>query len=263
MSWIFPCNELYFDIHGAFENMEYLDWDIHNINVEIGDYVYIYVSAPEKAIRFKCVVTDVSDYKKIDDSAYGGNPVGYRANQATIQFLEMYTEPGIELSVMKELGINKRFSMQSIIRMPQALEDYINQIGEAEDEPDDTPDSGNGDEEFLESVVDVMTPEGKKKAVYTTKYERKPANRAAAIAVHGTVCMACGFDFGKMYGEYGKGFIEVHHAKPLFENAGEIIPDPKTDLICLCSNCHRMVHRFRNKVLTLDELKSIIAEASD
>ena len=111
------------------------------------------------------------------------------------------------------------------------------------------------------TVVYIPTPEGKKKAVYTTKYERNPVNRAAAIAAHGAVCMACGFDFGKMYGEYGEGFIEVHHAKPLFENSGEIIPDPEKDLLCLCSNCHRMVHRFRNKVLSLEELKEIIRHA--
>lgn len=113
----------------------------------------------------------------------------------------------------------------------------------------------------LETVVYVPSPEGKKKAVYTTKYERNPANRNAAIIAHGSTCMACGFDFGEKYGRYGEGFIEVHHTKPLFEGDGEIVPDPKTDLICLCANCHRMVHHFRNKVLTLQELKEIIKAA--
>ena len=117
------------------------------------------------------------------------------------------------------------------------------------------------EKDTLETAVYIPSPEGKKKAVYTTTYERNPANRAAAIAEHGTVCMACGFDFGKMYGRYGEGFIEVHHTKPLFEGDGEIVPDPKTDLICLCANCHRMVHHFKNKVLTLQELKEIIREA--
>lgn len=116
------------------------------------------------------------------------------------------------------------------------------------------------DIDTLETPVYIPTPEGIKKAVYATKYERKKANRDAAIAVHGTVCMACGFDFEKVYGEYGKGFIEVHHTKPLFENDEEIIPDPQKDLICLCPNCHRMVHHFRNRVLSLEELKQIIEE---
>lgn len=117
----------------------------------------------------------------------------------------------------------------------------------------------NNDE--LETVVYIPTAEGRKKAVYSTKYERKPANRNAAIAAHGTVCMACGFDFEKMYGKYGAGYIEVHHTKPLFENDTEVVPDPETDLICLCANCHRMVHHFKKQVLSLDELKEMIAEA--
>ena len=117
------------------------------------------------------------------------------------------------------------------------------------------------DTDTLETTVYIPIPEGTKKAVYTTKYERKKSNRDAAIAAHGTVCMACGFDFEKTYGKYGKGFIEVHHTKPLFENEEEIIPDPETDLICLCSNCHRMIHHFKNKVLTLNKLKQIIKEA--
>lgn len=120
---------------------------------------------------------------------------------------------------------------------------------------------GTVESEELETVVYIPTKEGKKRAVYTTKYERNPANRAAAIAAHGTVCMACGFDFGKVYGKYGEGYIEVHHAKPLFENETEVTPDPENDLICLCANCHRMVHHYKNKVLSLDELRSIIAEA--
>lgn len=114
----------------------------------------------------------------------------------------------------------------------------------------------------LETTVYVPTSEGSKKAIYTTKYERKKVNRDAAIAIHGTKCMACGFDFERMYGKYGKGFIEVHHTKPLFENDEEITPDPNTDLICLCSNCHRMVHHFKNKVLSLEELKEIITDAN-
>ena len=40
----------------------------------------------------------------------------------------------------------------------------------------------------------------------------------------------------------------------------EVVIDPKTDLICLCPNCHRMVHRYKDKVLTLEELKGILSK---
>lgn len=61
--------------------------------------------------------------------------------------------------------------------------------------------------------------EGKKVQYYTTRYERKPKNRKAAIKIHGTRCMACGFDFEKVYGERGKDYIEVHHVVPLADRA--------------------------------------------
>jgi 5-methylcytosine-specific restriction protein A len=70
--------------------------------------------------------------------------------------------------------------------------------------------------------------------------------------------MACGFDFEEVYGEIGKNFIEVHHVKPLYSKDEEVEVDPKTDLICLCPNCHRMVHRYKDKVLSLSELKEIL-----
>lgn len=102
--------------------------------------------------------------------------------------------------------------------------------------------------------------EGAKKQYYVTKYERNPRLRKAALAIHGYTCMACGFNFEDKYGARGKNYIEVHHIKPLAEIGEEVEVDPETDLICLCSNCHRIVHRKTNYVLSLEELKTIISE---
>lgn len=106
-------------------------------------------------------------------------------------------------------------------------------------------------------TTEVETKEGSKKLVYTTKYERDPKLREQAIKIHGLSCMACGFNFFETYGEQGRGFIHVHHVKPLFAT-GECIINPKTDLVVLCPNCHSMVHRNKNQVLTIDELKNLI-----
>lgn len=83
--------------------------------------------------------------------------------------------------------------------------------------------------------------------------------RRKAIEIHGSTCIACGFDFEKTYGTHGKGFIEVHHIKPLSTYDGkEVNVDPYKDLVPLCANCHRMVHRNKDEVLTIEELKEII-----
>jgi 5-methylcytosine-specific restriction protein A len=52
----------------------------------------------------------------------------------------------------------------------------------------------------------------------------------------------------------GKGFIEVHHIKPLFSLDEEVNVNAETDLVPVCSNCHRIIHRKKNAILTVEEL---------
>ncbi|MYQ79254.1 HNH endonuclease [Streptomyces sp. SID4923] len=54
-------------------------------------------------------------------------------------------------------------------------------------------------------------------------------------------CEACGFDFERIYGDRGVGYIECHHVVPLHE-AGEG-RTKLSDLALICANCHRMIHR--------------------
>ena len=68
-------------------------------------------------------------------------------------------------------------------------------------------------------------------------------------------CEACGFDFEATYGDRGHDFIECHHRNPL-----SVIGPTKTaltDLALLCSNCHRMIHRYR-LWLTIEQLTELI-----
>ncbi|WP_223701703.1 HNH endonuclease [Sutcliffiella deserti] len=76
--------------------------------------------------------------------------------------------------------------------------------------------------------------------------------------MHGITCIACGFNFEKVYGERGKNYIEVHHVTPLSTIGEEVIVDPNEDLVPVCSNCHRMIHREKDYVLTIQELKALI-----
>ena len=102
--------------------------------------------------------------------------------------------------------------------------------------------------------------EGKPKKIYTTIYERNPRNRKEAIKIHGCRCQVCGFDFYQKYGKLGENFIEVHHVKPLHYIHEKVHINPQTDLVCLCSNCHRMIHKTRNKIIKVERLRQIIME---
>jgi len=52
----------------------------------------------------------------------------------------------------------------------------------------------------------------------------------------------CGFDFEIRYGRVGRGYIQVHHRRPLGERER---PEATRleDLILVCANCHAMIHR--------------------
>jgi len=55
-------------------------------------------------------------------------------------------------------------------------------------------------------------------------------------------CEICEFDFYKKYGEIGYGFIECHHKIPL-STLTSITETSVDDLVLVCANCHRMLHK--------------------
>ena len=107
---------------------------------------------------------------------------------------------------------------------------------------------------------DTFYKDGAAHPYYGTRYERDPRNRLRAIDIHGLSCAACGFNFEEVYGERGKDFIEVHHIKPISTLNEKIEINPEKDLVPVCSNCHRMLHRKRDHVLTVEELRALIRQ---
>ena len=96
---------------------------------------------------------------------------------------------------------------------------------------------------------------------HCVKYERDPKLRNACIEKYSCKCYVCGFAFEAVYGEAGKGFIEVHHLTPLSKTREEKAVSVD-DLRPLCSNCHSMIHRKKPNGLrdpySIDELKAFI-----
>lgn len=69
-------------------------------------------------------------------------------------------------------------------------------------------------------------------------------------------CDICGFNFEENYGKFGRDYIEFHHIKPIsvYEEDGKIInlEEARQNLVPLCSNCHKILHRNR---ITVEQLK--------
>ena len=91
-------------------------------------------------------------------------------------------------------------------------------------------------------------------------YERNPRARMKCLAHYGVKCLACGFDFEKVYGKAGKGYIEVHHLLSLASLKREYTVNPIEDLIPLCANCHAIAHR-KSPSFTLMEIKAMICKS--
>ena len=110
--------------------------------------------------------------------------------------------------------------------------------------------------------------EGTQELVNSKKYKRSKELRDRAIAHFTTAdgrikCKVCDFDFEEVYGEHGKGYIEIHHQKPVFQFDGDdmkkTITEALANLIPVCANCHRMIHRNRDNSLSYDEMKEILS----
>jgi 5-methylcytosine-specific restriction enzyme A len=102
-------------------------------------------------------------------------------------------------------------------------------------------------------------PEGARSKVLVNKYERSAANRAAAIAIHGSVCQVCTIDFGSVYGPMGVGFIHVHHVIPISNYLDNYFVDPEIDLVPVCPNCHAMLHTT-NPPMALEKLRAVMGD---
>lgn len=118
------------------------------------------------------------------------------------------------------------------------------------------------DFKLADEVSNTSLLEGAKKKIYVNAYERNSEARKKCIENHGVICSVCNFDFAKVYGSLGEGYIHVHHLKPLSEIKKEYKVNPIEDLRPVCPNCHAMLHK-RKPTLSISELKKIINRNND
>ena len=112
---------------------------------------------------------------------------------------------------------------------------------------------------------DTIT-EGKVSTKTAIVKERSQKLRRAAIehyTVDGKiVCSVCGFDFKKIYGDLGDGYIQMHHENPIYQYSDDgfetYISEAVKNMKPLCANCHCMVHRNKGRLISITELKAIM-----
>lgn len=274
-TWIFQGNPKKFNVDDYLVENKFIWWAIRQKylekDIKIGDQVFIWRSDGDKrfsgGVVARCEVTSLPQQFTNNE-----HELAYWHDELTIVTYLAVKLQVLEVEVTNvlsrvELQDDKILSDLPILKLRQNTNYLISdelgihlyklwqtRITILED-PDKILEGSIELDLVAEQAEEGHGLEGGVKYYYGKHYERNAKNRKAAIEIHGLNCFTCGFNFEEVYGERGKDFIEVHHIKPLstLENLVEI--NPETDLVPLCANCHRMVHRRQDDVWGVEDLK--------
>ena len=115
----------------------------------------------------------------------------------------------------------------------------------------------------------IIIHEGFKRYSEVSVYERSTKLREYAINYftknNRISCNCCNFNFSDFYGKnIGDSFIEIHHIKPIFkfkqDDLSKTLKQAIKNLIPVCSNCHRMIHRNIKNPIEIKFLTSQISQ---
>jgi predicted HNH restriction endonuclease len=221
-------------------------WDFYN-EMAIGDVVYIRGDSHKDknaTIIGKCRIT--SEYK-YDNKLFNDDRdwIGYKDRWGHYRNVEWLEFTKVRNEKVHNRSTIYKLNDEDILYLKEIDNQFYDQANEICNESD------------IDNIVELADGAAKKGSY--THYERHPKNRQAAVDMQGLTCRVCGFNFEKTYGQIGEGFIEVHHIEPL-ANSGEKAINPRKDLVVLCSNCHRMLHRMRDSNITWENLRSIVED---
>lgn len=106
--------------------------------------------------------------------------------------------------------------------------------------------------------ADLSAAEGAASEQRSLRYERKKINRDICLQIRGRKCLCCERSLEQEYGPVASDLLEVHHTVPASQMGQRYKVNPVTDLIPVCPNCHRVLHRT-DPPMPVEELRSILA----
>lgn len=230
-----------------------IGWRNLDVRFELGSFaadLLGYISRPDESGRglFVAILEECAADDATVDLKINGSPRDFRVPEIWTEAWDL-----VELDLRRGmLPINAGDEAEDeriIRRWTSRMAAAVVAILPLEKVDEDTP------EPDLEGL-----PEGAKVRVEVNRYERDRRNRAAALAIHGYDCKACGTDMSARYGEAAIGLIEVHHVTPVSMLGADYRINPAIDLVPLCPNCHSVAHR-RCPPYSVDELRAMLAPA--
>ena len=274
-SWIFQGNPLYFDIDRYISTHTYLYWYCprHKNQIELGDQVFLWrarkniglvaigkiVEKPVNItnVRFPDLLGQHLWYQQQDIEDSTNTKVGIEIQEVRIT----QSDGMIERNTLKEIPNIKDHRIitnpvGTVFSIQENLKDVLLNIW-----------TMNSSEELTDiyhqqvlSQESLSILEGRTHLVIHKRRERSPLLRREKIKRfkeqnNNLYCELCKFSFNESYPvDLSQDYIEVHHLKPL-ANSNMREPTKLEDLMLVCSNCHRMIHRTKDYDNNLNKLR--------
>ena len=265
--WFFQANPDDYDVDEYLGRVDYIYWSVKaglRIRaIRIGDDAYHWRSSGKsngpRGILARCIVAEMPKNNGFDfpenrgddlwlDSAYQSD---YRVGMRVVQ-----CAPANAVLVDEEV-LKQHETLKNLLAIKQRTGTSFREDNEITRCA--LRELWNSQDSLADPNVEISGVEGIRRLRTHAVYERdarlvSKKKQQFIEAKSNLYCELCGFDFGKEYGDLGAGFIEVHHVVPVSTNK-----ERKTmldDLMCVCSNCHRMLHRNANLDENLAYLRS-------
>ena len=127
-NWIFISSPKRFRMDDWLKVNQFIEF-VQNNNVQVGDYIYLYTTAPVQKIEYKLIVDKINipyEYG-IDDYDYSLEPESRERNKGKLlcrfRLIKKVDQPLLHLSKLREQGL--RSSMQAPFKISGHLLDYV------------------------------------------------------------------------------------------------------------------------------------------
>ncbi|WP_435131014.1 HNH endonuclease [Plesiomonas shigelloides] len=248
MIWLISANSNIYDHSRSFSDYGFVDWKQGITKYQVDDIVYIYVTRPEKKIRYKCIVEKVNlDNTQIrNDKEYWVNPSEYveslAGNFVRLKLVGKSNAELLDLDHLRDNGLKN--APQGPKKLSGELLRYIEDNfsisfdGLIENESIEIKRSLALDSAKRKLLISKAPKKPKKIAVVTYIYERSSDIIAEALIRADGVCELCKLSAPFNRKKDNTPYLEVHH-KVRLSDGGE---DTIENVVALCPNCHRKAH---------------------
>lgn len=195
---------------------------------EFGNPLNIYMKDLDQEIDYTCLRKRLSKIRF-------GRPVYERYRDGSQYYYGIYE--------YDRTGLQKN----EFNRLVERIADFFQSIARMSADEVDTHDYDN-----------YKGTENRQSVVRHIQRERKSHAATLCKQRDNFICQVCRFDFAKKYGSLGEDFAEAHHIVPLGKNK-TIRSTMVDDLITVCANCHRMLHRMNGTKNDIKALRRIVS----